>query len=341
ENALVKRCLSAACDKDGRSDMGDRPGPAGRIDTIERVSIGGTEQWISIRTRDAGKPILLFLHGGPGTAQISFSRKSQRALEDDFIVVNWYQRGAGRSYRKGLKKEDMTIGRILLDAEELVLTLLARFGQSRLFLVGQSWGSVIGIKLCAKRPDLIWGYLGVGQVVDMHSCESISYSFTLREAERLGNRKAVDQLTKIGSPPYRSLSDAGVQRHWLAKFHGATARGSMPGILVRNTSLRDTSPRQLVKFVRGAIFSLKCLDAQLNEVSIREEIPVLEVAVFFCTGRRDYTVPHELVVEYCEALTAPGKEVIWFESSAHLPNFEEPRRFCDVCCDVRDRVMGQ
>jgi pimeloyl-ACP methyl ester carboxylesterase len=320
-------------------DMSGSTRPAGRIDTIERVGIGGIEQWISVRTRDASKPILLFLHGGPGTAQISFSRKSQRALEDDFVVVNWDQRGCGRSYRKGMNKADMTVERFVLDAEELVLTILARFGQPKLFLVGQSWGSAIGIKLCARRPDLIWGYIGAGQVVDMPRGESISYDFTLREAERLGNHKAVDQLKKIGSPPYRRLSDGGVQRHWLSKFHGATARGSMPGILVRHTSLRDTSPRQTVKLVLGAMFSLRCLDAEFNKVSIRDQIPALEIPAVFCTGRRDYTTPHELVVEYCEALSAPSKEVVWFENSAHLPNLEEPDKFCDVCRDVRDRVM--
>ena len=319
--------------------MGDGTGLVERVDTLERVRLGGVEQWISVRTNDPKQPILLFLHGGPGTAQISFSRKSQRDLEDHFVVVNWDQRGAGRSYNGRLDKSDMTIDRFVLDAEELAVALLERFGHRRLFLVGHSWGSAIGVKLVAKRPDLIWAYIGVGQVVDMPLGERISYDFTLAEAHRRGNRAAIVQLEKIGRPPYRKLSDAGVQRKWLSRFNGSVARGSMLGTIARNVSARDTSPRQLLKFVQGAIFSLSCLDAPFNEVVIRDEVPALEVPVFLCEGRRDYTVPAELAVDYSRSLSAPAKEIIWFEDSAHLPNFEEPRRFCDVCCEIKQRVI--
>ena len=91
------------------------------IDAIKKINLGGIEQWISLRSKDIGKPILLFLHGGPGTAQIAFSRKSQRLLEHDFIVVNWDQRGAGRSFNSRLNKNDMQIEKFITDAEELVL----------------------------------------------------------------------------------------------------------------------------------------------------------------------------------------------------------------------------
>ena len=107
---------------------------------------------ISLRSTDVHNPLLLFLHGGPGTAQISFARKPQRALDEHFLVVNWDQRGAGRSYARNLNRADMTIERFVSDAEELVEALLKRFGQTKLFLVGHSWGSIIGAKLCARRP---------------------------------------------------------------------------------------------------------------------------------------------------------------------------------------------
>jgi pimeloyl-ACP methyl ester carboxylesterase len=126
-----------------------------RIDAVERVTIGEIDQWISIRTQDSETPIILFLHGGHGSAQIMFSRKSQIALEKDFVVVNWDQRGAGKSFNKNLRKEEMTIDRFVLDAEILIEYLLKRFDQKKLFLVGHSWGSIIGIKITKKRPDMI------------------------------------------------------------------------------------------------------------------------------------------------------------------------------------------
>src|SRR5689334_8165228 len=123
-----------------------------RIDRKESLTIGGITQWISLRSENIRNPIMLFLHGGPGTAQISFSRKSQRRLEDSFLVVNWDQRGSGRSYSRSLRKEYMKIECFVEDAEELIEYLLKRFGQKKVYLVGHSWGTIIGSYLTAKRP---------------------------------------------------------------------------------------------------------------------------------------------------------------------------------------------
>jgi len=312
--------------------MKQRENPSGtRIDTIEALNIGGITQWVSLRSANITCPILLFLHGGPGTAQIFWSRKSQRKLEESFLVVNWDQRGSGRSYSRSLRKEDMTIDRFVADAEELIELLLKRFGQNKVFLVGHSWGSIIGAYLVAKRPDIIRAYIGIGQAVDMKRGETISYQFTLDEARRQNNKKAIHELEKIGVPPYADLNSGGVQRKWLSKFHGATYKGSLWSILLENISLKDTRPFDLIRFVAGAMFSLSCLEDRQNMVKIIQDVPEIEVPVYFCCGRRDYNVPFELVVEYAEKLRAPEKKIIWFEHSAHLPNFEEPESFCEFC----------
>jgi len=313
------------------------PGRRGlAVDTIEPITIGGITQWVSLRAVGRDSPLILFLHGGPGTAQISFSRKVQERLHRDFVVVNWDQRGAGRSWSRSLRRQDMRIDRFVADAEELVEALLARFGQEQLFVVGQSWGSIVGVLLAAKRPDLVRAYVGVGQVVDMSRGEAVSYQFTLDEARRRDSRRAIRQLERIGPPPYARLSDGGVQRRWLSRFHGATYRGSLSGTVLKHLSLRDTRPLDVVRFVAGAIFSLSCLDAEQNEVDLLRDVPRLEVPVVFCVGRRDYTTPFELVVEYASALDAPRVEVVWFERSGHLPNFEEPERFCELCASLRE-----
>jgi len=301
------------------------------IDTIESLTIGGITQWISLRSDDVKNPLILFLHGGPGTAQIAFSRKAQKALQESFLVVNWDQRGAGRSYSRSLRKEDMTIARFVDDAEELVETLARRFGQQRLVVVGHSWGSVIGAQLAAKRPDLLTAYVGIGQVVDMQRGETLSYRFTLDEARRRSNKKAIRQLEKIGPPPYARLRAGGVQRRWLSRFHGATYKGSLAGTVLKNVSVRDVRPLDLIRFVAGAMFSLSNLEGELMGVNLVRDIPELMVPVYFCAGRMDYTVPSGLIVEYADRLLAPKKSIIWFERSGHLPNLEEPERFCDFC----------
>ena len=302
-----------------------------RIDKIERLTMGGITQWISLRSDNIQNPIILFLHGGPGTAQISFSRKSQRRLEDSFLVINWDQRGAGRSYSRSLRKEDLKIERFIEDAEELIEYLLKRFGQDKVYLVGHSWGTIIGAYLAAKRPDLIRAYIAIGQIVDMERGEIISYQFTLDEARRLNNKKAIQQLEKIGQPPYATLNDAGIQRNWLSKFHGASYEGTLEGAIIRNISIRDLRPFDIIRFIAGAIFSLSTFEVEQNKVKIIQNVPEMKVPVYFCCGRRDYNVPFELVVEYTEKLKAPQKRIIWFDHSAHLPNFEEPELFCGFC----------
>lgn len=314
----------------------------GPIDTTEKLSIGGIEQWIALRSKDVSNPLILFLHGGPGTAQISFSRKSQRRLEERFVVVNWDQRGAGRSYSKSIPRATLRIDRMVQDTEELVEILLHRFHQEKIFVVGHSWGTILGIELVSRRPDLVHAYVGIGQIVNMKRGEDLSYRFTVDEANRTGNHRAIRQLAAIGRPPYANLRDAGVQRKWLTKFHGATVKGSMAGALLRNFSLRDTRPMDVIRFVKGAILSLTTLEEAQMQVDFQSTHIKLDVPVYFVCGRRDYNVPFELVVEYAEKLSAPRKEVVWFEHSAHLPNWEETERFCDFCVSLlADSWRGQ
>ena len=161
--------------------------------------------------------------------------------------------------------------------------------------------------------------------------EELSYDFTLDEAEKRGNERATLQLRKIGRPPYKDLASAGVQRKWLGRFNGATYKGSPVGTLLRYLSLRDTRPLDFVRFVRGAMFSLRCLEDEQMKVDFLEDLPEIKVPVHFCCGRRDYNVPQELVVEYLHELRAPSKRIVWFERSAHLPNFEEPAAFSHFC----------
>jgi pimeloyl-ACP methyl ester carboxylesterase len=304
------------------------------IDSVEKVVIGGIEQFISIRSENTNNPIILFLHGGPGTAQIAFSRKSQKELEKNFTVVNWDQRGAGRSYSAKLKKEDLNIERFVLDTEELTISLLERFNKKKIFLVGHSWGSIIGLKFSSRRPDLIKSYIGIGQVVDMKRGEELSYKFTLDEAVRRNNKKAVKELKAIGEPPYRKVSDGGIQRKWLSKFNGATYKGTLLGVIFKNISLKDIKLLSIIKFIKGSILSLNCLEDEMNKINFLKELPKLNVPVYFCCGRRDYTVPSELVEEYCEKLNAPYKEILWFEKSGHTPNFEEVDKFCKFCLSL-------
>ncbi|TGM01150.1 alpha/beta hydrolase [Leptospira barantonii] len=276
----------------------------------------------------------MFLHGGPGTAQIFFSRKPQRTLEDHFIIVNWDQRGAGKSYNKNIKKSDMTLDTFLKDTQELIEFLIRRFDRKKIFLVGHSWGSILGIKLAATRPDLIYAYIGIGQVVDMKKGETISYQYALKQAIESRNKKAIAELQQIGSPPYPDLNAAGIQRKWLSKFKGTMRQGNIYKTILKNLTLSDFSISYFFKLIQGIVFSLQSLEDEQMKINILQEVRMLKIPVYFCEGVYDYTVPFELVEEYVKRLDAPQKKIVWFENSGHLPNFEEPETFNDFCISL-------
>jgi pimeloyl-ACP methyl ester carboxylesterase len=173
------------------------------ISSLQQVTLGNVKQWILIRGEDTSNPILLFLHGGPGFPQMPFTHIDSRRLEKHLIVVNWDQRGAGKSYNDGaIPKETMTIEQFLSDTHELIRYLKARFSKDRLFLIGHSWGSILGLYTAYRHPDDLYAYIGMGQVVNMEESELISYHYTLERAREADDSDAIEILTKIGPPPY-------------------------------------------------------------------------------------------------------------------------------------------
>ncbi|WP_214480527.1 alpha/beta hydrolase [Bacillus sp. SM2101] len=305
------------------------------VASIEMLRLGKIQQCVLMRGKNKKNPILLFLHGGPGTAQIGFAPKFQRELEEHFVVVNWDQKGAGKSYASNIPVSSMNIDQFLLDLHELIEELLQRFKQEKLYLVGHSWGSVLGSLFISKYPELIHAYIGVGQVVNMERNEEISYEYTLHKANETNNKKALEQLMKIGNPPYKDQVDLFLQRKWLRKFGGSFHNMSLSKFILSSISFREYSFVDLVKYMaNGERFSINNLWDELMEVNLIKQAHTFKVPVFYCVGRYDYQTPHELVVDYFNIVEAPKKELIWFENSAHAPNFEEPNKFYEVCMSV-------
>jgi pimeloyl-ACP methyl ester carboxylesterase len=296
------------------------------ISSLERVDLNGCAQWLLIRGHDVKKPLLLFLHGGPGSAAIWFAHHSMRELEKHFVCVNWDQRGAGKSYADRPGEGTMNLAQFVDDALALVERLLRRFDQKKLVLVGQSWGSVLAMKIAAARPDLVHLLVGVGQVIDMKRGEEISYQYALDQALRCRNEKAVRQLEAIGHPPYRG-NGLFVQRRWLSEYKGDTWSIDVKGVVAIGLRATEYSLADVVRFFLGAKRSIRLLWNELMAVDFPRDVPELSVPVAFFVGRHDYTTPFELVAAHFESLRAPAKKIVWFENSAHMPNLEEPEAF--------------
>lgn len=295
------------------------------IAALERVVLGGVEQTILLRGWDRRKPVLLYVHGGPGFAQLPIAPGYSDQLERHFVVVHWDQRGAGASCA-GADFGALTQERVVADAIELSEQLARRFG-GKIFLLGHSWGSVVGALAAQQRPDLLYAYVGLGQVVNGRRNEELSYRFVVEEAERREDEEALAQLGRI-HPPYPTPRELGVQRRWLGAYRGSIyaverARETLPAALFGREYTLGTRLRFFSCFQR----SLERLWPGLDGFDAMAQIPRLDVPVFFFTGRHDWNTPWPLVEEWAAALEAPHVELVWFEEAGHVPPIEAPEEF--------------
>ncbi|UNC92089.1 alpha/beta fold hydrolase [Candidatus Contubernalis alkaliaceticus] len=304
------------------------------IETLEPVVLGEVEQWISIRGTNTQNPVLLFLHGGPGGSALPNLRHFHRELEEHFTLVNWDQRGAGKSYSVRIPEDSFTIDQFVSDTHQLTLLLIERFETDKIYLMGHSWGTIIGMKAVYQRPELYHAYFGTAQVVNPAKGEAISYHYTLESAYADNNNKAVEELRAAGAAPYE-FDDTFwdkllVQRKWLSYYGGNVHNNKNLFSDSLNLFAPEYSIIDFFNLKRGNQSSVYYLWDELLTVNLMEQVTEVEIPVYFITGRHDYIAPFELVEEYYHHLKAPSKELIWFENSAHSPIFEEIELFQQI-----------
>lgn len=308
------------------------------IASIQKVEIGGIEQYIMIRGRDIDNPILLFLHGGPGYAQISYARKYQKELEDSFIVVNWDQRGAGKSFSFNIPKDSMNKEQFIEDGKELIDYLCKKYNKEKIYLVGHSWGSELGLYIVERYPEKISAFISIGQVVNGIDNEVVSYDYVVEMAQKDNNKKALKDLEKIGRPPYKNIvSDTATQRKWLEKYGGVERKvNTRKDIILSCLFSPEYTGIDGIKYALGNKFTADAMWGQNNDLDFIRDLPEVNVPVYFCVGRYDYNTPSILVENYYNHLIAPKKEIIWFEESAHFPHFEEPEKFAQLAKRIKE-----
>ncbi|MEB6550484.1 alpha/beta hydrolase [Heyndrickxia sporothermodurans] len=299
------------------------------IASLEAMTIGGVEQWVLIRGQDRRKPILLWVHGGPGAAQIGFISQYTSEYEKDFLVVNWDQRGAGLSYSKKITEESMTLERMLNDLIELVRKLCARFQQDKVYILGHSWGTVLSYLAIKRHPELFHGYISVSQIVNWKQLEHSSYEQTLQKAKEVGNEKAYTQLIRIGAPPWDKVSSEHIHNHLLQKLGGGVIhKGSFMKLFLLPLFKRpEYHLFDVIKWLKGQWFSKSSLKEEAEAIDLYQDDLSIQIPIAFCNGRYDYTCPGELAEDFYYKLQAPVKKWIWFEQSAHTPMIEEAESF--------------
>ncbi len=304
------------------------------IEELTQVEIGGIRQWISVRGNDRRNPILLYLHGGPGAAEMVESYGYQRPWEDFFTVVQWDQRGAGKTYASNTPEAmapGMTIEGMVRDAEDMIRYLRRSYGKQKIFVLGHSWGSVVGATLAHRHPEWLHAYIGAGQIADMRRSEEIGYAWALARAREQGNEQAIRALTALAPYPgargQLTIERIGAQREWVMHYGGlAWGRSDFKPFDDARKLSPDYDNEEVKAIDRGSLFSLQHLLPPLEGFNL-DKLTRFECPVFLFNGRHDYSTSHEVAADWVARGRAPVKKLVWFEDSAHMMMQEQPGRF--------------
>ena len=316
------------------------------INSLERVRIGGIDQWIEVRGQNVNNPILLFIHGGPGIAFIPLAGSFQGPWETNFTVAQWDQRGAGKTYASNdssLQRQTMNVAQMEQDTAEVANYLRHRFKREKIFVVGHSWGSVLGLWLAHEHPELLYAFVGTGQLVNAQQNDELGYHDALQQARSQGDLQAIKELESIAPfspPPSMGTREASIARHWEGQLLGPP-----PGVpnftdvrrlLLDVVSAPEYTLADDLGFIRGLSFSASTLAPQLAKINLDQLGSDFRVPVFFFEGRQDPYCRPSLIWDYSRRIGVPQNQFIWFDHAGHFPFFEEPQKFRD---ELVERVL--
>lgn len=302
----------------------------GSIAELKKVTLNGRQEWISIRGKNRNNPVLLFLAGGPGGTQMAATRYELSGLEEYFVVVNWDQAGSGKSYN-AISKKKITVDTYIKDGLALTDLLCKRFGTEKIYLMGESWGSALGIFLADAAPEKYNAFIGTGQMVDFKETEITDYKKVLELAKEKHDEKTVKKLLANGLPPYYGKDVTWKSAVYIDYISNCMAKDPE----IKNGGYHTTrdlfSPEygilDSVNFLRGILDTFNQVYPQLYDIDLRTDYAKLEIPVYFLLGKHDINAPISLAQDYYDLLKAPKKEIVWFEHSGHSPWMNENSLF--------------
>jgi pimeloyl-ACP methyl ester carboxylesterase len=300
---------------------------ANGIDETAFVRIGGIDQWLSIRGEDRNNPVILMLHGGPGSAT-SMLTPVWRGWEKDFTVVQWDQRGAGRTYGRNAANENpMTVDRLTRDGIAVAQYLITHLHKPKIILLGHSWGSELGLLMIKAEPGLFFAYVGTGQVVAKEEKEEVLYARLLAKLKAANDNNGVRELTALGPPPYKSEADLDIQRGIQKRFETPSEQGlenrMVPVVLFApSNSLTD-----IYDYLQGKSYAGEALYRETLRFDARKLGRHFAVPVFIVDGDRDLTTPPDLARAWFDTIEAPRKGFVLLEGGGHSALLTMPDAF--------------
>lgn len=299
-------------------------------DNLEKIEVNKTSQWILCRGNES-KPIALFVHGGPASPLMYFSRAFDDVFLKDFLVVHWDQRLSGKSYDAKGDIKNFSLGQVAKDGIVVAEYLKNKFKKQKILLVGHSWGSMVGSHMAMFNPELFSTYLSVGSLADIKEGDRLKYEF-LRSKVR--DAKDKSDLEKMGPPPWAEFSQLVINSRLMMKFKGSLfglTESQLSGAVDGNKEYNAEEMKN-IDVVMEKVWK-HIFPTFINYRAI-ESVPKLSLPVIFVHGKYDMATPAGLAKEFFDKLNAPKKNWVDFKKSAHFPMYEEPNKFLEVMIEA-------
>ena len=297
----------------------------GRVHEEGFVSLGGAEQWVTIKGENCANPVILFLHGGPGNTLSPFADAIYGTWAKKFTLVQWDQRGAGRTYGRSRPDDGstLTLENMAADGVQLAEYLTQRLGQRKIILTGGSWGSILGVQMVKSRPDLFHAYVGVAQIVSYRENQTASYAKLVELAGAAKDEKTISALENLRPPPWTNPRNSGILRRATRVYEAKTTTPAPVEWWVRS---RDyDSPEMRDEYVEGEDYSYLQFvglegDGMFSQVDLPRLGPAFEIPVFIIHGAEDLVARPEVAKRYFDSIKAPQKEFVIVPNAGHDPN---------------------
>jgi pimeloyl-ACP methyl ester carboxylesterase len=285
------------------------------IKAAEAIDVGGIKQWIKFEG-ESEHPVLLFLHGGPGNSAMGYSDRFTDELKKHFIVALWDQRESGQTLSLNKSFQPLTVSLFVSDAIEVIEYLCSRFNQKKIYLLGHSWGGYLGLRVAVSRPDLLLGYFAMSPMINQLESERLSLEVMKEKATRENNAIASSELARV-EIPFKNADQIYFHRRWLSDL------------------MKSTTPTR-AKVEKWSVTWLSLFNEGSN-TNFFDFAPELGCPVYFLIGTNDYQTYFSLAESYYQKVICKGKELYWFEHSAHNPHLTESKKFQDIIIDVKNK----
>jgi pimeloyl-ACP methyl ester carboxylesterase len=311
------------------------------------IEIGGIRQGFFIRAENPENPVILFLHGGPGSPELPMiiPYEVPERLEKYFTVCYWDQRGSGMSFSNSIDSATMTRAQMVEDTRQMTEYLQHRFNQEKIYLIGHSWGSYLGVKTIEKYPENYIAFIGIGQVTNQIESEKLAYDYMLQHAMEINEKSAVKNLQKFDKNAsdfpnqnyMMTIRSSLMNKYGIGFAHEETI--SMIDAAGLILSFKGYTLSEKINYFKGMLFSQTTVWKDVVKDNLFESSTVFQVPVYITQGKYDYQVSHALAREWFDIIEAPEKVFFTFENSAHGTILEEPEKFVQIIREIALRNL--